>query len=130
MSYAAKYFKITLLGLSDTVWTIIFAAIWGFIAFLPIILNRQYISYSDDGEFIVFKYFSSSIFGGSKNFIKIEKKTFGGYKTEKQLMGLSQSLTLYLNTSDGIAKYPPVDISALSKREKAKIFGSLNQYSQ
>ena len=129
LSYATKLFKLTLFGWSDTVWTIIFVSIWIFIVLLPMMLNYQLISYSDDDELIVFRYFSSSIFGGRKNSIEIEKKTFAGYKTEKQLMGLSLSITLYQNLEKGIAKYPPIYISALSKKERAIIFRSLNQYS-
>ena len=129
LSYVAKSFKITLFGWSDTVWTIIFAAIWIFIAFLPMILKHQYISYSDDDELIVFRFFTSGIFGGRKNSIEIEKKTFAGYETNKQLMGLSLSITLYQKIAKGVAKYPPIHISALSKEEKTKIFSSLNQHS-
>jgi len=129
MSYAAKIFKLTLFGWSDTLWTIILAAIWIFIALLPMILNHQYVSYSDDDETIVFRYFTSGIVGGRKNSIEIEKRTFAGYKTEKQLWGLSLSITLYQNLEKGIAKYPPIHISALTKKERAKIFKSLNQYS-
>ena len=129
LSYVAKSLKLTLFGWSDTVWTIIFAAIWVFIAFLPMILKHQYVSYSDDDELIVFRYFSSGIFGGRKNYIEIEKKTFAGYEAKKQLIGLSLSITLYQNFETGIAKYPPIYISALSKKERAKIFRSLNQYS-
>ena len=129
MSYVAKMFKLTLFGWSDTVWTIIFAAIWLFIALLPMLLNHQYVSYSDDDESIVFRYFTSGIVGGKKNSVEIDKKTFAGYKTEKQIMGLSLSIILYQHFKEGIAQYPPIYITALSEKERAKIFNSLNQYS-
>ena len=129
LSYVAKSFKLTLFGWSDTVWTIILSAIWVFIAFIPIMLNRQYVSYSDDDELIVFRYFTSGIFGGRKNSVEIEKKSFTGYETKKQRLGLSLSITLYQNVEKGVAKYPPIYISALSKEERAKIFSSLNKYS-
>ena len=128
MTYAAKFFKLTLFGWSHDVWTIIFAAIWIFIALFPMMLNHQYVSYSDDDESIIFRYFTSGIVGGRKNFIEIEKKTFAGYKTEKQFLGLSSSITLYQNFEGEIAKYPPVYISALNKEERAKILNSLNKY--
>ena len=129
MSYVGKLFKLTLFGWSDTIWTTIFAVIWLFIAMLPMVLNHQYVSYSDDDESIVFRYFTSGIFGGRKNSIEIEKKTFAGYKAEKQLLGLSLSIILYQRFKEGIAQYPPIHITALSKKERAKIFNSLNQYS-
>jgi len=128
LTYFAKSFKLTLFGWSHDMWTIIFVGILIFIMFLPIWLNHQYISYSDDEELIVFRYFTSGLFGGRKNSIEIEKRTFAGYKTEKQLMGLSLSITLFQKTKKGIAKYPPIYITALKKEERAKIFRSLNQY--
>jgi len=129
LTYFTKLFKLTLFGWSHDIWTIIFAAIWIFIALLPMMLNHQYINYSDDDEFIVFRYFTSGIFGGRKNSIEIEKRTFAGYKIEKQLLGLSLSITLYQNTKKGIAQYPPIHITALKKEERAKIFRSLNLFS-
>jgi hypothetical protein len=126
MSYAAKMFKLTLFGMSDTFWTIILAAIWLFIAFIPMFLNYQYVNYSDEGETIIFRYFTSGLVGGKKNSIEIDKRTFAGYKTEKKLFGLVWSVTLFQNFKEGVAKYPPVYISALNKEQRSKILRSLN----
>ena len=128
LSYAAKMFKLTLLGMSDTFWTIIFAAIWLFVAFIPMFLNYQYVSYSDEGNAIIFRYFTSGIVGGKKNSVEIDKRTFAGYKTKKKLFGLIRSITLYQHFKEGIAKYPPIYISALNKEERSKVFRSLNLY--
>lgn len=128
LSYVAKLFKLTLFGMSDTFWTIIFAAVWVFVALLPMFLNYQYVSYSDDGESIVFRYFMSGMVGGKKNSVEIDKKAFAGYKTEKKLFGLIQSITLYQNFREGVAKYPPIYISALNREERSKVFRSLNLY--
>jgi hypothetical protein len=128
LSYAAKAFKLTLFGLSDTTWTIILAFVWLFIALLPMFLNYQYISYSDEGETIIFRYFTSGIVGGKKNSVEIGKRTFAGYKTENKLFGLIRSITLYQHFKEGVAKYPPIYISALNKEERSKIFRSLNLF--
>lgn len=126
LSYAAKAFKLTLFGWSDTLWTIILAAVWLFIAFLPMLLNYQYISYSDEDDLIVFRYFTAGIVGGKKNSVEIDKRSFAGYKTDKKLFGLISSITLYQLFKEGVAKYPPIYISALNKEERSKIFRSLN----
>jgi hypothetical protein len=128
LSYAAKAFKLTLFGLSDTTWTIILAAVWLFIALLPMILNYQYITYSDEGDTIIFRYFTAGIVGGKKNSVEINKRTFAGYKTEKKLFGLVTSIILFQNFKEGVAKYPPIYISALNKEERAKVLRSLNLY--
>jgi len=128
LSYAAKLIKFPLLGISDTAWTLIFVAIWLFLAFLPMFLNYQFISYSDEGEIIVFRYFTAGIVGGKKNSVEINKKTFSGYKVESRFFGLIQSITLFQQFNQGVAKYPPVYISALNREEKAKVLRSLNSY--
>jgi len=128
LSYVAKFFKLTLFGMSDTFWTTIFAVVWLFVALLPMFLNHQYVSYSDDGESIVFRYFMSGMIAGKKNSVEINKNAFAGYKTDKKLFGLICSITLYQHFREGVAKYPPIYISALSREERSKIFRSLNLY--
>jgi len=128
MAYVIKMIKFPLLGMSDTLWTVILSGIWVILAFLPMLLNYQYINYSDEGEYIVFRYFTSGITGGKKNSVEMSKQTFAGYKIESKFFGLIQSIILFQNFPQGVGKYPPVYISNLSAEEKAKIIKSLNQY--
>ncbi|MDO9580128.1 MAG: hypothetical protein Q7J06_06115, partial [Bacteroidales bacterium] len=126
LTYVAKMIKYPLWGMSDTAWTVILVGIYLFIAFLPMYLNYQFIFFSDEGEVIVFRYFTAGIVGGKKNSVKINKKSFSGYKIESRFFGLIQSITLSQQFKEGVAKYPPIYISALSREEKAKIIKSLN----
>lgn len=128
LTYIAGIIKYPLLGMSETVWTLFLAALYLIYAFMPIYLNYQYVYFSDEGEAIIFRYFNAGIVGGRKNSIEINKRTFSGYSTEKKMGGLIRSITLFQKIGDGIAKYPPVYISALSKEERTKMFRTLNQY--
>jgi hypothetical protein len=128
LTYAAKMIKYPLLGMSDSVWTLILVTIYLVIVFLPMFLNYQFFSYSDDGEKIVVRYFSTGMVGGKKNSVEIAKKTFSGYETESRFFGLIQSITLFQQYKEGVAKYPPIYISSLTREEKAKVFRSLNFY--
>lgn len=128
LNYAAGIIKFPLLGLDDTTWTVIIAALYIFIFFIPMILNYQYIYFSDDGNNIVFRYFTAGIVGGKKNSIEINKQTFSGFTFEKRFLGLIQSVTLFQSIKGQQAKYPPIYISALTRQEKAKVFASLNSY--
>ena len=80
LTYVAKIIKFPILGLSDTVWTVIFASIYLVITFFPMFLNYQYVYFSDEGETIIFRYFTTGIVGGKKNSIEINKRTFTGLK--------------------------------------------------
>lgn len=128
LTYVTKLIKYPLLGMSDTTWTLILIGIYFFIAFLPVFLSYQYVSYSDEGDSIIIRYFFSGIVGGKKNSIEISKETFAGYEIESKLFGLKQSLVLFQRMKEGAAKYPPVHISSLTREEKSKILASLNKF--
>lgn len=128
MVYIAKLIKFPILGMSETMLTLILIAAYLVYAIYPMILNYQYISYSDEDDKIIFRYFTAGITGGKKNAVEINKRDFAGYKREKKLFGLIQSITLYRQMPNGVAKYPPIYISVLSGKEKARILSSLYQY--
>jgi hypothetical protein len=126
LAYVGKVIKFPFLGMDDIFWTLILVAGWFVVAFIPMFLNYQYISYSDDGEKVIFRYFSAGIVGGRKNSVEISKYSFAGYEVEKKFFGLIQSIILFQRFKEGVAKYPPVFISALTRNEREKIFRSLN----
>jgi len=128
MAYVAKLIKFPLLGMSDSTWTVILIGIWVIMALMPMVLNYQFISYSDEEDNIILRYFTAGIVGGKKNSVEINKTSFSGYKIETSFFGFIQSIVLFQKVQGGVAKYPPVYISALTHDEKAKVINSLNQY--
>jgi hypothetical protein len=125
LTYIAELIKYPVLGMSDAFWTMILVGLYFLYAIYPIVLNYQYFYYSDEEDSIVLRYFMAGIFGGKKNSIQISKESFAGYKVETRYFGLKQSLILYQNMREGVASYPPVYISNLTKNEKAKVLNSL-----
>jgi hypothetical protein len=128
LAYVAEVIKFPLFSMSDTAWTIFLVAIYIVVAFLPMFLNYQFISYSDEGEKIIFRYFSAGMVGGKKNSIEIYKNLFSGYKIESRFFGRIQSIILFQKFKEGVAKYPPVYISALTGNERVKLIRSLDSY--
>lgn len=128
LTWVAKMIHYPLLGMDETSWTLIITAIYALLFFLPMILSYQYIYYSDEGEFIILRYFSAGIVGGRKNSVEIDKRTFSGYRIENKLFNLAGSIILFQKINNGIAKYPPVFISALRRDQKEKMIRSLNLY--
>lgn len=129
LAYFAELIKFPLLGMSDVIWSAIFVAIYVFFAISPMVLNYQYVSYSDEGDTIVFRYFMAGILGGKKNSVEINKNNFAGYTTETKYFGLMHSITLLQRMREGVAKYQPIYISNLTKEEKAKVLNSLYLHS-
>ncbi len=128
LTYAANLIRFPVLGLGETAWTAILVIFYLGLVFYPVYLNYQFIYFSDDGNNIIIRYFNSGIIAGKKNSVEINKMTFSGYKAEKRFFGLIQSITLYQRLKEGVAKYPPIYISSLTEKEKAKIIRSLNSY--
>jgi hypothetical protein len=130
LSYAADIIKFPFLGMGQVFWILTLVAIWLFVALFPLFLNYQYVFYSDDTDKIIIRHFTAGITGGRKNSIEIDKRSFAGYKTESGFFGLITSVILFQKFSEGVAKYPPVWISALTREEKSKLFKALNSYIQ
>jgi len=128
LTYVVNFIKYPLLGMNETLWTLIVLIIFLLIFLVPIMLNYQYIYFSDDGENIIVRYYSTGIIEGNKNSVEINKMTFSGFTFDKKLFGLFQSITLYQRFKEGIAKYPPIYINALKREDKARIIKSLNSY--
>jgi hypothetical protein len=128
LTYVAQIIKFPILGISDTVVTIILVSVYGFLVFLPMHINFQYVSYSDDDDKISFKYFTSGIIGGRKNSVEINKRNFSGFEVKSEFFGLKRSIILFQNFREGVAKYPPVHVSGLTRKEREKVIRSLSQY--
>jgi hypothetical protein len=126
LGYIAKVIKFPLLGINQIIWTLFVLVLFIAIMFLPALLKFQYIYFSDEGETIIFRYYTAGIIEGNKNSIEINKRTFSGFSMETRFLGLIKSLTLYQQLQQGVATYPPVYISSLKRDEREKIIKSLN----
>lgn len=124
--YAARIIRFPLLGIDKTALTIMISAIFLIIMIVPQIFNYQYIYFCDEGESIIFRYYSAGLVPGKKNSVEINKRSFSGFTIDKKFLGLVESITLYQRLREGIAKYPPIYLTALKRADKARIIRSLN----
>ncbi|TFG42840.1 MAG: hypothetical protein E4H43_02560 [Bacteroidia bacterium] len=125
---AAGIIKFPILGMGKAAWIILFTVCFIIIMLIPIVLNYQYIFFSDEGNTIIFRYYTTGLFAGKKNSVEIEKRTFSGFTLDKRFFGLIQSVTLYQRLKEGVAKYPPIHISVLKRQDKESILESLTSY--
>ncbi len=95
-----------------------------------VIRDFNYIYFSDEGDKIVFRYFSLSIFTQKKSSIEISKASFKGYKLERSLAGLKEKIVLLQQLKNNVARYPAVSITALTTKQKANLVNSLNKHSK
>ena len=128
LSLAAGIIKFPLFGMGKAAWIIILTVCFIIIMVIPVIMNFQYILFSDDGDTIIFRYYTTGLFSGNKNSVEIEKRTFSGFTVDKGFLGLIQSVTLYQRMKEGVAKYPPIFISALKRKDRETVLESLTSY--
>ena len=106
-----------------------------FISVIYIVLNvintlkaPYFISYSDQGEMIVMRYYPLSLFASRKNSIEIPKQQFVKYELVPFLFKTQQKIVLYHYFRDKIAKYPPISLSAVDNEDVERILASLKKY--
>lgn len=118
------------LGIARVYWVIAVCLIFVFYFGYHLILNINYIYFTDQGNRIILRYFSNRPFNQAKNSIEIDKKTFVKFETQDYLFGLKTELTLYQNLNQTIAKYPIVSLSGLTKEQKRKLIITLQKYTK
>ena len=120
--------KHTLLGLNNYQWGLIVGLIYFVSIIFEALLDLNYIYFTDKDDHIILRYFSMSIFNKKKHSIEIPKKVFGGYKLISSYQGLKHSLILYEKVKDKTAKYQPVSITSLNKKQLKQLITALDKY--
>ena len=125
-----KWFNEPVSGIERVYWVIIIVAAWLLITILQSLRRPSYIYFEDAGEKLIIRYYPLKILNRKKNAYEIPKKDFVKFKTEKFFMGKYEKLILYQKLRKGIAKYPPISLSAVNKNDIAKIKTLLSRYTQ
>lgn len=115
-------------GLNKSQWSFILVGIFVLLIILNNFRDFHYIYFSDNGNNIVFKFYSMRIFSGKKNTIEIHKKDFVKFQRNSLLFKIRDYLIIYQKLKKGIAKYPPISITGLSKKDKEKLINQLSLY--
>ncbi|MBI5218627.1 MAG: hypothetical protein HY958_06840 [Bacteroidia bacterium] len=106
----------------EIIWTVL--CVGALIVYM--VLNYCYIYYNDEGEKIIYRYQPLHPFIATPKSIEIPKKDFYKYEIYKSFFGKKHMVIFYRKTKNGIAKYNPVSIISLKKKEKESLFNSLS----
>lgn len=118
----------TFLGLNKYNWAIVITAIYLIITISEGILELNYIYFSDNKNVLTLRYFPLGYFNRKKNMIEIPVHEFSKFEIRKMIFGLKQKLILYRKIKDKDAKYPPISISLLNKKERELLITALTHY--
>lgn len=126
--YTTSLLDNTLFGLTKNHVTAILLGIFVLILLFQYFLNLSFIYYSDEGANLIFRFYSLRILSNKKNSIEIPKNSFVRFEMKKNSLGLKRNLYLFQQIRSGIAKYPPIPITSLTKEEREAIHDSLSRY--
>ena len=84
-------------------------------------MHYTYLYFSDNSKNLVFKFYSLRFFSGKPRTIEISKSSFFKYDIESGFFNKKDSLVLYQKTDRGVAKYPPISLTLLSKKQKTEL---------
>ncbi|MBN1596700.1 MAG: hypothetical protein JW894_00245 [Bacteroidales bacterium] len=120
--------KREILGLSKYQWALIIAVLYVAVMIIEALWGFNYIYFSDEEGMIMLRFFSLGFFNRRKQAIQIPKDAFGGYTIRQTLGGIKKKIILYHKFKQKNAKYPPVNISALSRNDLHQLKITLDRY--
>ena len=91
-------------------------------------LNLNFIIFKEADQKIILRYYPLHPFHDNFKSIEIINNTLSHFELNSKVFGLKSELTLFQKTEKGIARYPKVYLSALTKKERDKIIECLTKY--
>jgi len=122
------WFDETKFWLTKYHFAIFISAVYIILNWMNYLKHPYFVSYSDQGERIVVRYYPVSMFTSRKNSIEIPKTQFVKYELKPFLFGTQHYLILHQNFRGKVAGYPRISLSALEKEDREKMILSLDKY--
>ena len=116
------------LGMTKYHLALIIGIIYVCIAVFEFVLELYYIYFSDEGENIILRFFSTGYMNKKKQVIQIPKKLFTNYEIEESMFGLKKKLILKQQLKTNEVKYPPVSVSLMNNKQLQLLRDALDKY--
>ncbi|MCX7987761.1 MAG: hypothetical protein N2662_12560 [Bacteroidales bacterium] len=126
----SEWFDKPIFGLSRHFFAAIILIIYLTYYVIRYFLNLNFVQVSVASNKLSLKYYSLRPLTKSHNSIEIPLQAFEGYKINTRFFGLKKDLILFQRVQGKIAKYPPVSLSALNKKQLEQLLILLNAVSQ
>jgi len=132
VSLSAFYdlFTLYLIPVNKYYYIIFFSLLFIMYVIFRINLKYHFIIYDDESDKIILRYSPLTSFSPKHMSIEIPYKSLYKIEINKKFMGFRDELTLYQTINNKIAKYKPIPLSGLSKKEKNNLINSLNSFAK
>lgn len=128
ISVAIAVIALTLFLLDYTVYGIACVGVFALWFLYFQVADYQYIRFSDENNKILVRFYKAVKFGKPEfRSIEFPQEMLRNARFENSVFGEKSDLTLLVKTRRGMAEYPSVSLSALSKKERREIHAALNK---
>jgi len=107
---------------------IFISAIYIIVNWVNYMKRPYYVSYNDQGDMLVVRYYPISMFTSRKNSIEIPKQHFVKYELKPFFLKSQHYLILNQNFRGKVVPYPRISLSAMEKKDREKMLLSLDKY--
>ena len=125
--YASNYFNELVLGIERNQYafgaTLLFCLYYAFSYFR----DYNYIYFNNNSSKIILRYYSLKPLTSEQNSLEMNKPDFQKFEIKESFGGLLRYLIVYQRTAKGIAKYPPISISILKKKDVDQLTRELSR---
>ncbi|PKP23271.1 MAG: hypothetical protein CVU05_00025 [Bacteroidetes bacterium HGW-Bacteroidetes-21] len=111
-------------------YSIFFGALFFLYLFYRSNLKYSYFAFSEEGNKLVLRYYRMGTINVKFRSIEIPKNTLHSWEIKKHFFNKRSELILFQSTPKGIAKYPPVPITALTKQQSDAVMQTLAMYAR
>ena len=122
-----EFFDESHLGISRGYLLLFFSVIYFVIIVYNYLRDYYYIYFNDETNKIVLRYYSMRPLSQTKRSIEIPRGSFSKYEIQNSLFGIKEKIIIYQKVKNGVYKYPPVSITALSPTEREQFIQALNK---
>ncbi|HEX3007601.1 MAG TPA: hypothetical protein VHO90_08300 [Bacteroidales bacterium] len=86
----------------------------------------NYFYFNNNSSKIIMRYYSLRPLSSDQNSLEVNKEEYYKYEIKKTFGGFRKYLIIYQRTAKGIAKYPPISISILKKKDVEQLTRELS----
>ena len=107
---------------------IFISAIYIIVNWINFMKRPYYVSFNDQGEKLVVRYYPISMFTSRKHSIEIPKQQFVKYELKPFFLRSQHNLILHQNFREKVVPYPRISLSAMDMQDREKMLKSLEKY--
>ncbi len=128
LAYFERIFRHSMSEASVNIMTAVVTVAYLITLFWPALMKYRYVYFSSDERNITLRWYKTGLMPGESSSIEIPAGKFAGFEITTKTMGLHHYITLFQQIQGKRAAYNPVSITALSKKQRARIAEALSNY--